>query len=334
MSRALGLACLVALQQAPSPSPARGIEFLRKLLRKRESLTDPEALQRLDLVLDRSHGSPARPSGATRTYDVRPLVSSDPCSTAEFPSRQLANPCERIAEDGEALAPELDLDHLYELITLNVAPEIWESDKYSVNCTPDDTLVITAPDEVHEEVEELLRQVRPFCRPAFSTRLTFYAVDDPRLEAALVPGAEVSEKLSGEGVRKIAATTIPSRSGQQVVSFAGESRSVLLPTPDLQAAKGATLLDGLTLQLAVHGHSEAGGVRLELTIHVSKIASLDPFPTPKGEAKIPRIASASIPVDMSVPLGKPILVAVFGPFPCDGKGPSTLVAIAQVDSAP
>jgi type II secretory pathway component GspD/PulD (secretin)/tetratricopeptide (TPR) repeat protein len=87
----------------------------------------------------------------------------------------------------EPEAPKVSSDDIVTLITENLSPKVWEqSDKYSINMTPNQQLLVAAPSEVHKEVREFLSRLRSYSGLMVNVEVRFLAAYDDNLQEVQV----------------------------------------------------------------------------------------------------------------------------------------------------
>jgi type II secretory pathway component GspD/PulD (secretin) len=83
--------------------------------------------------------------------------------------------------------PKVSSDDIVTLITENISPKVWEqSDKYQINMTPNQQLLVSAPADVHKEIREFLTRLRSYSGLMVNITVRFLGAYDDQLQEVQV----------------------------------------------------------------------------------------------------------------------------------------------------
>jgi type II secretory pathway component GspD/PulD (secretin) len=83
--------------------------------------------------------------------------------------------------------PKVSSDDIVTLITENISPKVWEqADLYSINMTPNQQLLVSAPSDVHKEIREFLSRLRSYSGLMVNVEVRFLAAYDDSLQEVQV----------------------------------------------------------------------------------------------------------------------------------------------------
>jgi type II secretory pathway component GspD/PulD (secretin) len=120
-------------------------------------------------------------------YDIRDLV----VKLSNFPGPRLELLPGQGAGGGPGVTftleepeqPKVSSDDIVTLITENIQPKVWEqSDKYQINMTPNQQLLVSAPSDVHKEIREFLSRLRSYSGIMVNIEVRFLAAYDDALQ--------------------------------------------------------------------------------------------------------------------------------------------------------
>jgi hypothetical protein len=226
--------------------------------------------------------------------------------------------------------PIISSDDIVTLITEQVDPKVWEeSDRWQINMTPNQELVISAPPETHDKIDAYLQSLHPLIHRQWEGMIWILAVTPAR--------AASIEKDTASGSW---ADLLKDAARAKEIALLGQGRVLGYPCQQVFVSNRQTHRfifeydsDGVPnyqsfsegAHFWVRGVPEDDStIMLELTVAYTSLVGMEKLQTKKGEIQVPELAEAKIRTTQTIPEGTP---TVLGRLPCFRGGPAGLTTV-------
>jgi hypothetical protein len=217
----------------------------------------------------------------------------------------------------EPEASPISSDDIVTLITENLDPEVWEqSDINSINMTPNQELVISAPKETLDKIEPYLKALERTTHVEWEGRIWFLAIDPSRaggLEKELADGnweSVLSRAAEGKECEVLGTGRAMGFTGQRVSPrnvqdqwYVSEYREDGVPVLD-------RVTDGIYLDIRGIPERDSGLV-LEMRLGITQLVEMETIQTSRGPIQNPHLTESIFRTTMSVEEDRPALLGLF-----------------------
>jgi hypothetical protein len=271
-------------------------------------------------------------------YDIRSLIltpASDGVRPTALVDMMAWGREGRIPQEGAS--PTVSSDDIVTLIMENVDPEVWEqSDLYQINMTPNQELLVSAPDETHKKIKTYLQWINRLANRQWEARVWIVTLANARASKLPEELSNVQwetlrrQAIEGKEAGLIGTMRLMGYPDQRVSCVSGLSHMIVRSYSADGQPQVDEITDGVKMWITAQP-DDSNRVAAELLVSSSKVVSMEKISTKRGEVTLPELNHSELKVRRVFPVGVPIVLARL-PGSTAGKPGEALVVVGVFTS--